>query len=790
MHSTVNSNGRALQAPDFQSNRSWDTELAPLPSECSPTAITPHSMFSGLQSAQIHGGTFTVVGRDNITTVNNSYYAPRAVTTDIWDVLDSLSLPNFRDIQLDTHAKATEGTCVWFTRGWMFLLWIAKGKILWGIGIPGAGKTILASIVIHDLQQREEASGGHICVAYVYLRYSEPLTVRDILESLVKQIVERHIDLLPIIEGLYAKHKRERTKPSQQDLMGVLASFVGRGKMLFFILDALDEMRAEDRPTLVRLLASFKARLFITSRPLETLQQQFSEAQVFKIAATPSDIDLHIKDFLQHSPDVMALLEGTDFEDRIVETVHRKSGGMFLHVKLQLEALCQCTSALDVEETLENFPTEIEDIYMRTWERILAQGPKQSNLAKLVLLWITHAHSEMTIDTLRRAVATSPDSHVFEAKRMAPEALLLSACCGLVSIDEKTRLVRLIHYTTRDAILPRILELYPIPHATLAHVCIAQITASGFQIYNLEAGILARTGFKTPPRDDTLRSYAHQSWGYHTRQCDCYTPIMIAATELVLNCTEFPLRTESWVDFGGPLHVAAFYGLEELILPAAQLQSPNARTTIDERSPLMLALRYGHLACAKALLSLPGIDVNLVDRFSRDALSRAAFYGHLECVQLLAKAPDIDINAVDDDGWTSLICAVLNGHTDIVKLLLALPGIATNVADKQGWTALIHATRTGHIDTVKLLLGLPGIDINSRDVKGWTALKHAVCWGHTDVENQLLGAPGIDVDLVSGPGQATLSLKSAETQSRIAELLLTPSNKRRCCGRLDIYLPC
>jgi ankyrin repeat domain-containing protein 50 len=116
----------------------------------------------------------------------------------------------------------------------------------------------------------------------------------------------------------------------------------------------------------------------------------------------------------------------------------------FLYAKLQLEALRNCVSALDVEETLEAFPTDIRAIYARTWERICAQSPKLANLAKLVLLWITHAQTELTIDTLRRAVATSPDTYTFEPKRMVPEALLLSVCCGLVSFDKTTRLVRLI----------------------------------------------------------------------------------------------------------------------------------------------------------------------------------------------------------------------------------------------------------------------------------------------------------------------------------------------------------
>lgn len=188
--------------------------------------------------------------------------------------------------------------------------------------------SVYRSIVIRYLEGLEESSGGIICLAFVYLRYSEPLAVRDILESLVKQIVERHLDLVPVVAGLYTKHQQERTKPSQQDLMGVLAEFVRYGKSLLFVLDAFDEMRLEDRPILLRLLASLEAKIFITSRPLELLQGQYPQAQVFNIAASPSDLDLHIKDFLRHSPEVMALLEGTDIEERIVETIHPTSGGM------------------------------------------------------------------------------------------------------------------------------------------------------------------------------------------------------------------------------------------------------------------------------------------------------------------------------------------------------------------------------------------------------------------------------------------------------------------------------
>ncbi|KAH6894841.1 ankyrin repeat-containing domain protein, partial [Coprinopsis sp. MPI-PUGE-AT-0042] len=661
----------------------------------------------------------------------------------------------------------------------MFVFWVKAGRILWGIGIPGAGKTVLASIVIRYLEWLENTSEGVVCLAYVYLRYSEPLSIRDILESMVKQIIERHDDLIPTIEDLYARHEKEKTKPSQQELREVLQGFVQCGKTLIFVLDAFDEMRADDRPVLLNLLASLDAKLFITSRPLEALQRQFADARVFKIAASPSDLDLHIKHFLRHTPELMALLEGTDLEEQIAETIHQKSGGMFLHAKLQLEALCTCVSALDVEETLQAFPSDIEAIYAKTWERILAQGPKQSNLAKLVLLWITHANGEMTIDTLRRAVATCPETYIFEPKRMVPEAILLSVCCGLVSVDAKTRLVRLIHYTTRDAILPQILNSFPVPHALLGHVCIVHITKSGFQRYSLKSWD-PTTDLGARLHNDTLLGYAYRSWAYHTRQCGRYTPITSAAANLVLNCKSYPFEL-GLVDFGGPLHVAAFYGLEDLIPQAAQVHSPNSGTTNFSKLPLILAAERGHLACAKALLSLPGIDVDLCNWSSQNAFMIAAMYGHIECVQLLAEVPGIDIHVVDITGQTALMHAAAAGHTEVVKLFVRLPGININTADQYGWTALMHAVGRGHAEVVKELLSAREIDVNqaSYHARFWgdhevqsTALMVAACKGLINIVKQLLEVPGININMLDAAGKTALSCALAAGHRAIIDLLL------------------
>jgi ankyrin repeat protein len=296
-------------------------------------------------------------------------------------------------------------------------------------------------------------------------------------------------------------------------------------------------------------------------------------------------------------------------------------------------------------------------------------------------------------------------------------------------------------------------------------------------------------------RDDTLLAYAYRAWDHHTRQCYHYEPVMAASSDLILNCKSFPLLNPRQVDFGGPLHVAAYYGFDHLIPPAARLQSPNAQTTWHKCSPLLLAADRGHPACAKALLSLPGIDVNLSDISGSNALMRSV--GRPECLQLLAQAPGIDINAGDQDDRTALIHAVWSFHLNCgaTELLLGLPGVDINKGDKVGWTPLMHAAHLGRKEATKQLLASPGIDVNAvsaltgdyRAMVGrfyfskqgyhkhtWTALMIAAREGHIDIVKQLLSAPGINVKAVSEPsGHTALSYASAEGHREIVELLIT-----------------
>ncbi|KAJ7826800.1 hypothetical protein B0H14DRAFT_3467462 [Mycena olivaceomarginata] len=69
------------------------------------------------------------------------------------------------------------------------------GQILWCRGIPGAGKTILSSLVIHHL--RDQFRDGNIGVASIYLNHkeTETQTPANLLAGLWKQLVGTNLPL-------------------------------------------------------------------------------------------------------------------------------------------------------------------------------------------------------------------------------------------------------------------------------------------------------------------------------------------------------------------------------------------------------------------------------------------------------------------------------------------------------------------------------------------------------------------------------------------------------------------
>lgn len=109
-----------------------------------------------------------------------------------------------------------------------------------------------------------------------------------------------------------------------------------------------------------------------------------------------------------------------------------------------MQALKECTNRHELNQTLEEFPEKIADVYVQTWNRIINQSPGKVTLATNVLVWVLYATRSLTVDELRHAVATCPDTHKVEPHRLPPIETLLSICCGLLVSELETGIVRIV----------------------------------------------------------------------------------------------------------------------------------------------------------------------------------------------------------------------------------------------------------------------------------------------------------------------------------------------------------
>ena len=89
----------------------------------------------------------------------------------------------------------------------------------------------------------------------------------------------------------------------------------------------------------------------------------------------------------------------------------------------------------------------------------------------------------------------------------------------------------------------------------------------------------------------------------------------------------------------------------------------------EGNSLLILASQAGSLETVEFILSVPEVDVNLLNFWGNSSLYVAALSGHFDVVQLLIKA-GAKVNQTNKRGLTPLYGAVMNQHQRIVECLI------------------------------------------------------------------------------------------------------------------------
>ncbi|KAL3470111.1 hypothetical protein BJX99DRAFT_267683 [Aspergillus californicus] len=569
-------------------------------------------------------------------------------------VLDWLSPIDHESGQSDFLSQHQTGTGKWFLNSNEFQEWAQDPKaILLCQGIPGAGKTIMTSIVVHHLHDLFQGSAVGIAYVYCTFRQRHGRMIENIFSSLIKQLSQQLPQLPDIVIEAYEKARTQHAQPSRESVLQMLGMVITFHEKVYIAVDALDEIDASDGTRqeflsgLLRLQKTTPFNLIATSRPVANIETTFKQhrAGLLEIRAFDDDVRGYVEDNLNKLRPFIS--EDPNMRLMIKETIVGAVDGIFLLARFHLDSLRDKITRGAVKEALKALPKGSEaydQIYHEAMIRIQGQTMSFKDLAMRTLMWIICAERPLSTSEIKHALAVKSTTDVLEEDTVPEIDLIIEVCFGLVAVDEKSSIIRLIHFTAQEYFERNWRVWFPSAHTTMTVVCLKYIALS----VKVSSGASAND--PDLQANWPLYQYATGYWLHH-RGIKCDVKDKHGRTPL------------AWAVEHDSLDV-----VRVLLEKGADVQ------TVDVN-------RSTPLKWAAAILVQHGGDLYLRDKDGRCPLSWAAEHGRQDVVDfLLVHEHGADVSIKDKDGRSALDWALKKNHEHIIELLQGVSGLDTSLA--------------------------------------------------------------------------------------------------------------
>ena len=348
---------------------------------------------------------------------------------------------------------------------------------------------------------------------------------------------------------------------------------------------------------------------------------------------------------------------------------------------------------------------------MKTMERIEGQHQDQTTRAKQVLSWIICAKRPLTTSEVQHALGVETAETDLDKENLPDIEHMVSVCAGLVTVDEGSNIIRLIHHTTQEYFERTQGQWFPDAQLDITATCTAYLSFQAF------GNGYAHTDKELEQRFEThvLFDYAAHNWAYHARlapRCENVLRFLHkkgqvkASSQALLTAPFYKNYSQEFPRNMTGLHLAAYFGLHETV---ADIEQDNMDVKdSDGQTPLLWAAKNGHKAVVKLLLAAEGVDVNVADgEYGRTPLAWTTVRGDENVVKLLLATKGVDVNAKDTfDNSTPLLLAAQYGREVIDKLLLATADVDIDARNNYNQTPLSLAAERRHDAVVNLLLAV------------------------------------------------------------------------------------
>ena len=251
-------------------------------------------------------------------------------------ILDWITPIDYTPQQSDFINRRQKKTGEWILESAEFQTWLNNSsQTLFCPGIPGAGKTILTSIVIEELTTRF-SDNLKIGIAYVYcnFRRQDEQKIDGLLASLLKQLAGSQPSLPGSVKDLYDRYTTKQTPPSLDEIIGVLQSVAATYSRVFIIIDALDECQISDGcrqrflSGLFDLYTKCGANIFATSRPISSIEKEFEGSTILEIRASEEDVRRYLEGCMFRLPGF--IVRSLELQEEIKTRIIKAVDGMYV----------------------------------------------------------------------------------------------------------------------------------------------------------------------------------------------------------------------------------------------------------------------------------------------------------------------------------------------------------------------------------------------------------------------------------------------------------------------------
>ncbi|KAH8588709.1 hypothetical protein B0O99DRAFT_693149 [Bisporella sp. PMI_857] len=530
-------------------------------------------------------------------------------------VLSWLSPYQHEEKQIDVSSKRSARSGYWLLENNQFKDWLqssSQSPFLWCHGKPGAGKTVMTSLVIDHIY--ENSATANCGLAYFYCDYREKdiQSPMYILSSILKQLVALDLSsgaAIPV-ELRLAYDYRERATFKFSTLESHLQDACQRFPRTYIIFDAFDECDYIHRQTVLRTLNSLVriggVSIYITSRPHPAdLKRTLSKAHQIAIEATESDISDFLNETMETHEDFMEN-HGADktLRSDILAAIVKASQRGFLLPALQIPIILEQPTRSEIRNALARMPKKVEDTFTASLQRIQRQEDSCATLGMRALQWIFFSKEPLSPKALLEALSILLGDLSLDSDNKPVLKLLVGYCMGLVEVDSETETIRLVHLTLYQYFQKHRADLFPSGEASMLGACLTYLSFDVFKEQIVYDGLKNLTLLRWL-KDYHLLPYAVRNWGKHAHACpgdNIFEPVTqfldansvwllaefvydfgtLGEIRLLFGSKDTGYRTEAT-----RLEIAAIHGLETVVLHLlrrngfrAQSDDGNAQTAL------------------------------------------------------------------------------------------------------------------------------------------------------------------------------------------------------------------